>query len=73
MAQREHQLSRHSLVFCLFDLQAGESELNGNYSLTCPRCNHSGGSAGTEIASITVGSVRNPLEILVVFLIPDCH
>jgi hypothetical protein len=24
------------------DLSNGESELNGNYSLTCPRCNHSG-------------------------------
>jgi hypothetical protein len=31
-----------NLIPLFHDLSNGESELNGSYSLTCPRCNHSG-------------------------------
>ncbi len=34
--------SCRSLIPIFHDLSNGESELNGSYSMTCPRCNHSG-------------------------------
>ncbi len=42
MVSREHLHTLLDLILIFHDLSNGESELNGNYSLTCPRCNHSG-------------------------------
>ncbi len=52
-----------TLIPIFHDFSNGESELNGSYSLTCPRCNHSE-SIRRSIIIITIKeSAKSGIEI----------